>query len=518
MSSARILVVEDEAIIAADLEERLIAFGYDVIAVVASGEQAIRGADELKPDLVLMDIFLRGKMTGIEAAEHIRQRDAVPIIYVTSHADAATVDRATTTEPFGYILKPFNERELDAAIKVALYRHRAEAKLRKMERWLSTTLQSIGDAVIAADKDGLVTFLNPVAERLTGWRQREALGQRFTTVFRAIDGGTRQPLEDLFVKALREGFSIGLEEHICLQAKSGAETPIDDSIAPIRDDAGQVHGVVLVFRDCTERKLAEAALKQLNERLEDRVKERTAMLETANRELAAFSYSVSHDLRAPVRAVHGFARLLTDQYATVLDGEGNRFLDIITRNALQLGEMIDGFLRLFRLREEPLRIETIDMTALVNDVAAGLCAQSAPEMPEIRIAPLPPAAVDLPLIRQVWVNLLSNALKFTRDRASPVIEVGAEEQSGETVYYVKDNGVGFDPASTNRLFGVFQRLHNRAEFDGHGIGLATVALIVKRHGGRIYAEGAPNAGATFRFTLSAANANVATAEAYPQLV
>lgn len=501
MDTARILVVEDEGIIAADLSDRLGKLGYTVIATVASGEKALQAAARESPDLVLMDIVLKGQMNGIEAAEKIRQSHDIPIVYLTSHADAATVQAACVTEPFGYVLKPFNERELQTTIQIALYRHRAEAKLRKIERWLATTLDSIGDAVIATDSQGMVTLLNPVAERLTGWRQEEAIGRAFAEVFHAIDGITRQPLESLVEKALREGYSIGLEEHVCLRTKGGGETPIDDSIAPIRDELGNVTGTVLVFRDCTERKLAEGALQALNQQLEHRVTERTAQLEAANKELAAFSYSISHDLRAPLRAVNGFSELLAEKYADLLDDEGKYFLQVVRRSSRSLGEMIDDFLRLFRLRNEPLRIRLIDMNQLLQDVIDDLKAHH--HFPvNVKVMPLSSTHGDLGLIRQLWINLLGNAVKFTSKRDQPMIEVGGEEKDDHFVFYVKDNGAGFDMRYADKLFGVFQRLHRAEEFEGTGIGLAIVNRIVRMHGGVVRAEGKLDEGATFYFTLS----------------
>ena len=501
MNTARILVVEDEAIIAADLSDRLTGLGYLVVATVPSGDRALQVVSQEKPDIVLMDIFLQGNMTGIEAADTIRKLYEVPVVYVTSHADSGTLHSATQTEPFGYVLKPFDLRELQVAIHIALYRHQVESKLRKIERWLATTLQSIGDGVIATDQDGFITLLNPVAEKLTGWRQSEALGCEFNAVFQAIDVATGQPVEDLVQRALHHGFSVGLEEHICIQKKSGLQTPIDDSIAPIRNETGEVSGVVVVFRDCTERKLAEGALRKLNEQLEHRVQERTSELEAANKELAAFSYSVSHDLRAPLRAVNGFSHLLAEKYAHILDKEGKYFLDTITKNSSQLGQMIDDFLRLFRLRKEPLRIRSIDMTQLVRDVAADLAAQTPTRPPKLEIPDLPSVEADPGLIRQVWVNLLTNAFKFTRNQNRPLIEVGGKLEGEHVHYFVKDNGAGFDMRYANKLFGMFQRLHSADDYEGNGIGLATVSRIVQRHGGQVHAEGALNQGATFSFTL-----------------
>jgi two-component system cell cycle sensor histidine kinase/response regulator CckA len=513
MSKARILVVEDEAIIAADLSDRLGRMGYAVAAMVPSGAQALETLAGSSVDLVLMDIFLQDAMTGIEAAEAIRARHGTPVVYVTSHADTPTLERAALTGPFGYVLKPFSERELQVAIEIALYRHKAESRLRNMERWLTTALQNVAEAVVATDRDGTVLLLNREAERLTGWEERDARGRPLAEVLRVLDGQTKQPVPDLVQQAVREGLSIRLAEHICVHAKTGTQVPIDDSVAPIRDDSGAITGAVVAFHDCTPRRHTEDAMKELTFQLEGLLRERTAELEierersahlqSANIELEAFSRSVSHDLQAPLRAVNGYSHLLMANYTGVLDDEGRGFLGVIMRNSRQLAQTIDDFLRLVRLRNEALRVSSIDMTRLAAEVAAEATRQgdATNPIPVFHIQQLPPARGDPALIRQVWVNLLGNAVKFSRQRAQPSIDVGTRVESGETVYYVRDNGVGFDPADADKLFIAFARLPGSEEYEGIGIGLATVARIMQRHGGRVRAEGAINGGASFYFSF-----------------
>jgi len=268
MTKAQIIVVEDENIVALDLRNRLTSLGYNVPAVAASGEDAIAKAAQHRPDLVLMDIKLKGQMDGIEAAEQIRSQFHIPVVYLTAYADDATLQRARITHPFGYIIKPFEERDLSATIEMALYRHEMERKLRESERWLSTTLRSIGDAVITTDDQGRISFINPIAETLTGWTQAEALGQPLTHVFRIISEETRTATENPVAEALQKGTVVGLRNHTLLIAKDGTETPIDDSAAPIRDDRGRITGVVLVFRDVSERSQAREALRQRTTQLE----------------------------------------------------------------------------------------------------------------------------------------------------------------------------------------------------------------------------------------------------------
>lgn len=260
MAKARILVVEDEGIIAKDIQNRLEGLGYAVPAIASSGEQAVSKAAETQPDLVLMDIRLKGEMDGVEAAGQVRDRFHIPVVYVTAYADDATLQRAKITQPFGYILKPFETRELHSAIEMALYKHEMETKLRESEQWLSTVLTSIGDAVIAvivSDSKGLVTFVNRVAEALTGWKGEEASGKDLTEVFNVVNEGTRTPAESRVTTALREGTVAGPTDQAVLIARDGRQIPIDESVAPITNDQGNVTGAVLVFHDITERKRAE---------------------------------------------------------------------------------------------------------------------------------------------------------------------------------------------------------------------------------------------------------------------
>ncbi|MCL4501500.1 MAG: DUF3365 domain-containing protein [Deltaproteobacteria bacterium] len=251
------------------------------------------------------------------------------------------------------------------------------------------------------------------------------------------------------------------------------------------------------------QKAAAAAekIRQLNEELERRVRDRTLQLEQANQELEGFSYSVSHDLRAPLRAINGFARILRENYADPLDREGLRLLGIISANSIKMSQLIDDLLAFARLGRHKLKIADLDMGALVSEVVAELREANPGRVMEWKIDSLPHAFGDHRVLRQVWVNLLANALKFTQRQEVAVIEVGYRQEGEETVFFVRDNGVGFDIKYAGKIFGVFQRLHGEEEFEGTGVGLALVERIISRHGGRVWAEGELNHGATFYFTL-----------------
>jgi signal transduction histidine kinase len=251
----------------------------------------------------------------------------------------------------------------------------------------------------------------------------------------------------------------------------------------------------------TQIQARDAALLHMNEELEQRVQERTAELRAANRELEAFTYSVSHDLRAPLRAITGFARILLEDHAPQLPDEAQHSLHIVDNSARQMGRLIDDLLTFSRLGRLELTKRPVAPTDLVRQVLEDLQAERAGRQVEIELGDLPPCWAEPSLLKQVFVNLLSNALKYSRRRPVAHIEVGCRQNGGERVYFVKDNGVGFDMQYANKLFGVFQRLHRADEYEGTGVGLAIVQRIVHRHGGSIWAEAAVDQGATFYFTL-----------------
>lgn len=249
---------------------------------------------------------------------------------------------------------------------------------------------------------------------------------------------------------------------------------------------------------------AESAeeVRRLNAELEERVRQRTAQVEAINKELEAFTYSVSHDLRAPLRGMSGFARVLEEDYGDKLDDDGRRYLEIIKSNAAHMGQLIDDLLSLSRLGRQPLKATTIALDELSKEAFRDASADDRHRDIELTVDTLPECRGDASLLRQVLINLLSNAVKFTRHASPARIHVGSTSQNGEVVYFVRDNGAGFDMRYANKLFGVFQRLHGPEDFAGTGVGLAIVKRIVERHGGRIWAEGEPGKGATFYFTLA----------------
>lgn len=269
MSQVKILIVEDESIVAMDIKHRAEVLGYQVTAIIPSGEEALVSVAQNRPDLVLMDIVLKGEMDGIEAAQKIRDNYDIPVVYLTAYSDERTLKRAKITQPFGYIIKPFDDRELHSAVEVALYKHQMESKLKESEKWLSTTLESIGDAVIATDKEGKLKFMNPVACEVTGWSHDEAIGKPLSEIFRVINQDSSSVVDDPVAKVVENDAIIELPPQVCLINKTEQHIPIDDSSAPIKDENGNIIGVALVFRDVTLRR-QEA--KEREELLKDKAR------------------------------------------------------------------------------------------------------------------------------------------------------------------------------------------------------------------------------------------------------
>jgi PAS domain S-box-containing protein len=380
---------------------------------------------------------------------------------------------------------------------------RSRKALESQTLTLQAVLDSMLEGLVAADETGKYIIWNPAAEKILGigptslppseWSAHYGfyLPDRVTLIPRG-----RTPL----ARAIR-GEAVAAEVFV---RNSGLDRAIwlEMSSSPLRDKDGAVCGGMVAFRDITQRKADELEIRKLNEGLEERIATRTSELEAANRDLEAFSYSVSHNLRAPLRHIAGFARIMVKECGPELPVEARAYLQRIEDAVRRMGLLIDALLALAKLGRRPLKLRHMELNTILNDAISVLQSEIAGREVEWRIAGLPQLRCDPNLVSQVFQNLLGNALKYSRGRAPAVIEVGSiQEPDKPAIIFVRDNGAGFNMRYAKRLFSAFQRMHTEAEFEGTGVGLATVHRIIQKHGGSVWAEAEENHGATFYFTL-----------------
>lgn len=357
-------------------------------------------------------------------------------------------------------------------------------------------VENITDAIISTDLEGKILSWNPAATSMYNISEEEAIGKKVTDFLEREDVGTTQatPIDSL----MREGSWRGeMTQH----TSDGKTLYVLSSKSLMSDSNGVVTGIVTINRDITLRKKAEDEVRRLNEELEQSVQNRTAQLLAANKELEAFSYSVSHDLRAPLRAVDGYARILIEEHMRDAADDARKVAEEVRAGAQRMGKLIDDLLAFSRAGRTALKSHSIDMTTLAQSVFFELTTPERRIIVDFVISDMPVAQGDPSMMRLVWTNLLSNALKFSAKVSNPRIEVGGRTQGNETIFFVRDNGAGFDMQYYDKLFGVFQRLHSAHEFSGTGVGLAIIQRIIHRHGGRVFAEGKVDEGATFSFTI-----------------
>ncbi|MCC5606663.1 response regulator [Nostoc sp. CHAB 5834] len=502
MIKAKILVVEDEAIVAKDLQHRLIKFGYRVPAIASSGEEAINKAIEISPDLVLMDIKLKGSMDGIEAAQEIYKRLDIPVIYLTAYADENTLERAKITEPFAYLIKPFKERELQTNIEITLTKHGLERQLKVNKKWLDALLKSISDGVIASNMQELITFMNPVAENLTGWKQEEACGRNSSEIFNIANAETHKSIESPIIKVLQDGIIVSLPAETILITKDGGEIPIDDSVAPIRDDQDNITGAVLIFRDITERKRAiEARKKQIEQ------EQLVVQWEEINQLKNDFLNLVSHELRSPLSNIKLMVQMI--QLSPVTE-EAQRYLELMENECDRELGLINDLLDLQRLEDSSYPVMTPDALLLEQWVPwviepFQIRVQEHQQTLQINLASnLPPLFSDGISLERILVELLNNACKYTPAGGEIVLSVrhNSLEASAKTMITIS-NSAEISVTELPRIFEKFYRVPNADIWNqgGSGLGLPIVKKLVEQLQGNIQVESG-NGWTTFTITLT----------------
>jgi PAS domain S-box-containing protein len=490
----------DEGLIVSDLSGRLLQWNRAALRLhgYSSSEQDRRAFTDLIDTFQLST--LEGAIVPVEQwpLARILRGERIHDLELSVHRLGTDVHRILNYG--GTLVHDTTGQSLMAIVTISdiTDRKQSEEKLRSSEERYRRLFEKNPNPMWVYDLETL-SFLavNAAAVRHYGYAQGEFLAMTIKDI---------RPQED--VPALIEDIShetedleeVGEWRH---RKKSGEVIDVEITSHGL-DWLGRSARLVLV-NDVTQRKQAEDEVHQLNAKLEQRVQSRTAELEAANKELEAFSYSVSHDLRAPLRAVDGFSQAMLEDYGPQLPEEGKHYLQTIREGAQRMGVLIDDLLTFSRLSRLPLNKQPINPASMVRDVLEELHVQQNGRKIDIHTGELAPCEGDPALLKQVWINFLSNALKYTRKREQAVVEIGSKPENGETVYFVRDNGAGFDMRYANKLFGVFQRLHRADEFEGTGVGLAIAQRVIHRHGGRVWAEGTVDHGATFYFTMKKGN-------------
>ena len=458
-------------------------------------------------DVLMLDYRLVGD-SALEVLKTVRdeRRLDLPVVIVTGQGNEDVAARSMRLGATDYVVKRGNYlAALPLVLENAFHRVRAareHAALRRSEERLALALRGSSDAPWDLDLVRGERWVSPRLWEMLGLQAPEP-GEVTRSLEERLEPHTRAEARRRFVEALK-GAGALFETELRLRHRDGHDVEVLARAFISRDASGRAVRVSGTCTDLTERKRAEARIRELNATLERRVAARTRELEQANRELEAFSYSVSHDLRAPLRAIEGLAALLQQEHGATLGDEGRRKLQLLLATTANMDRLIQDLLEFARTARHTLTRTTVPAEALVRHCLESFRAEIDARGIAVEVGALPPCDADPSLLRQVFLNLIGNAVKYTRKQPRPRVDVSAYERDGTTVYCVRDNGAGFDMARAGKLFTVFQRLHRDAEFEGTGVGLAIVDRIVKRHDGRVWAEAAPGAGAAFHFTLGPA--------------
>ena len=381
---------------------------------------------------------------------------------------------------------------------------RSEAELEEQKEWLRVTLTSIGEGVIVTDPAGRVILMNRESERLTGLTQVKALHQSLASVFRAVDEKTRQAAEGLIEKVLQEKKVISVTDRMLLLSHTGEEWPIDDSAAPICDAQGKVLGVVLVFHDATQIRQAQNSLKAYSADLEKKVADRTTTLQQAVHELESFSYTVSHDLRAPLRAMQGFSDAVIESYGDKLDDQGRHYLERIRNAGVRLDRLIQDLLSYTRISRQDAPLEAIDLDKIIHDIVDH-DSNLNPSSVNVRIEGKFPRVLGREsALTQVMTNLLGNAGKFVAKGTTPQVRVWSEEKGPQVRIWIEDNGIGISSDDQERIFDLFVQINDPKEYGGTGVGLAIVKKAVQTMRGSVGLESKEDAGSRFWVELTRA--------------
>lgn len=493
MGQVKILVVEDEVIVARTIASQLNQLGYTVAGTASSGLVAIAKATETKPELVLMDIILKGDMDGITAADHIREQLGIPVIFLTAYRDDNTLQRAKVTQPFGYIVKPFTSKDLRVAIEIGLLKHQLERDLRENRDQLATLLNSMSDAVIATDEQGLVTFMNPASELLTGWQQADALGKDVSNIFHIVDEVTEATLENPVNKVLREQQVVYLKEFTSLITKDGRKVPIGDSASPIMGQTDQINGVVVVFWDLSERRQTELLEQALNKERE------------LNNLKSLFISTVSHEFRNPLTVIQTAVELLEIQGTSITETKKSTYLKRIKGAVQSMKYLMEDVLFMGKSEVGKLVLNptSINLEQFCQELIAEflIVQSSGHEVIFTCHSQNTDAFIDEKLLHYMLNNLLSNSVKYSPHNGTIRLDLTCNSSAGLAIFRIQDEGIGIPEADQSHLFESFFRASNVKSIQGTGLGLVIVKRCVEAHKGQISVNSQVGVGTTFIITL-----------------
>ncbi|HEU4578415.1 MAG TPA: response regulator [Polyangiaceae bacterium] len=505
-----VMVVEDEQLIAKDIADTLTKLGYDVTGTVSSAEACVESAETQRPDLVLMDIHLQGELDGIEAARLLRERFDIPVVFLSAYADEGTVARAKLSAPLGYLLKPFRKSELRSAVEVGLFRHQMERQLRERERWFSTTLRAIGDAVVAVDATGQISFMNRAAEKLIGRTESGAKGKPLQAVFRLLNEKTREPVPDPIQEALAGREVVRLPANTSLLAGE-RELPVEDSVAPIVDERGERLGAVIVMRDMTEDRRARQQIAAAD---------RLASLGTV-------AAGIAHEINNPLTYILGNVSFLSEELervgrmvqpllpshrqedVAVALGRLGALISEVEEGASRVSRIVAD-LGLFGRREQEERegdaIAALDWALRVSHTALSRVARV-----RRNLEPIPKVRGDEGRLGQVFLNMLLNAAHAMQDgdpsanelSVSAALEPRADGPAQVRIT-IKDTGSGMTADVLDRIFDPF--FTTKPVGTGTGLGLSVCHGVVEELGGTIRVSSEPGRGSTFVVRLPTAGA------------
>ncbi len=508
----RILVVDDETVITTQLEEHLASMGYDVVGSASSGEEAVALARDLNPDIILMDIVMQPDgLDGIDAATAIQAEQDTPVIFLTAFADDAYVERARNVQPFGYILKPFQEREIKACIEVALHKKAIERQLRESEERHRSVVETAGEAIVIVDSLGNIMSWNRAAETMFGYTNADAMGRSFT---RMIPEALRKRFADEMHQIVATGQSALFEnmvEYAGLR-KDGTEFPLELSLTTWKTDVGTF--CTIIMADITARKYIEATLAAERASLTERVKERTAELRAANAELSQalrlkdeFLATMSHELRTPLNVILGMSDVLLEELHGPLNAKQHKFLRSLEKNGRRLLALLTDVLDFAQIMAGKIALDVgpTPLDALCQAALQRINQQARQKHLKLSFLldnNVTTIQADGRRLQQIVDKLLDNAVKFTPEGGAIGLEVTGDSEQQVARFTVLDTGIGIAEQDMAKLFHPFVQVDGSftRAYEGTGIGLALVARLVEMHGGAIAVES--DVGKGSRFTVS----------------